>query len=398
MRILFVSPRQCWPTFTGARQREYHLLRFLVSHAQLTHVFFSNPPLMLPSAGFPLCPKTVSVPLPSRYTPTKLLRGLLGRWPLPVLNYTSPEMETAIETVLREVPIDLVHLDSIHLAAYAPMIERATKAPIVYDWHNIESEAMRRYGANVNSPLRKLYAAITAGRLATLEKRLLLDGFGHLVCSEREREQLHQIVPRARVAVIENGVDTSFFSSFEDLPQTRFRIVYVGSMNYQANIEAVTLFVRNVWPLVRREFRDWRLTVVGSNPTPAVLALNDETNVEVTGTIPDVRPFYREALAAIVPLYTGGGTRLKILEAMAAGVPVVSSSLGAEGLAVSPGENILIADKDEEWLPHLSALSSQDTLWRRLAANGRNLVNSRYDWALPGQLLLQTYRQWLGVD
>src|ERR1035438_2598665 len=107
MRILFVSPRQCWPTFTGARQREYHLLRFLVSHAQLTHVFFSNPPLMLPSAGFPLCPKTVSVPLPSRYTPTKLLRGLLGRWPLPVLNYTSPEMETAIETVLREVPIDL---------------------------------------------------------------------------------------------------------------------------------------------------------------------------------------------------------------------------------------------------------------------------------------------------
>jgi glycosyltransferase involved in cell wall biosynthesis len=168
-------------------------------------------------------------------------------------------------------------------------------------------------------------------------------------------------------------------------------------MNYRANVEAVTLFVRNVWPLVRREFQDWRLTVVGSDPTPAVLALSDETNVEVTGTVPDVRPFYREALAAIVPLYTGGGTRLKILEAMAAGVPVVSSSLGAEGLAVSPGENILIADKDEEWLPHLSALSSQDALWRRLAANGRNLVSSRYDWALPGQLLLQTYRQWLGV-
>ena len=397
MRILFVSPRQCWPPLTGARLREYHLLRVLAGHAQLTHVFFSQPPLLPPSSDFPLCPKTVSVPLPSRYTPTKVVRGLLGRWPLPVVNYTSPAMETTLETIVNEVPLDLIHLDSIHMAAYAPMLSRATRAPIVYDWHNIESEAMRRYVSNVNSPVRKLYAAITAGRLASLERRLLSDGFGHLVCSEREREQLHQIVPRARIAVIENGVDTSFFSSFEAPTQARFRLVYVGSMNYQANIEAVTLFVRNVWPLVRREFPDWRLTVVGSNPTPAVLALSGETNVDVTGTVPDVRPFYREALAAVVPLYTGGGTRLKILEAMAAGVPVVSSSLGAEGLAVSPGENILIADKDEDWLPHLSVLSSQDAVWRRLAANGRNLVISRYDWALVGQLLLQTYRQWLGT-
>src|SRR5450432_65869 len=397
MRILFVSPRQCWPPLTGARLREYHLLRSLAGQAQLTHVFFSQPPLLSPSADFPLCPITLSVPQPSLYTPAKVVRGLLGKWPLPVVNYMAPEMETTIKTILTEVPFDLIHLDSIHMAAYAPMIARATRAPIVYDWHNIESEVMRRYSAIVNSPLRKLYAAVTASRLSTLERRLLRDGFGHLVCSEREREQLHQIVPGARIAVIENGVDTIFFSSFEDVPQKRFRLVYVGSMNYLANIEAVTLFVRNVWPLVLTEFPNWRLTVVGSNPTPTVLALSNETNVEVTGTVPDVRTFYREAVAAIVPLCTGGGTRLKILEAMAAGVPVVSTSLGAEGLGVSPGHNILIADKDEEWLPHLSALSSQNALWRRLAANGRDLVSCRYDWALLGHLLVNTYRQWLGA-
>jgi glycosyltransferase involved in cell wall biosynthesis len=168
-------------------------------------------------------------------------------------------------------------------------------------------------------------------------------------------------------------------------------------MRYHANVEAAVSFVRDVWPGIRERFPGWRLTLAGSDPAPAVLALRGEAHVEVTGTVDDLRPFYGQAIAAIVPLHIGGGTRLKILEAMAAGAPVVSTPLGAEGLAVSPGGDILIAEKDEDWLPHLTALSTQGDLWNRLADAGRRMVTARYDWEAIGQALYETYCLWLST-
>jgi glycosyltransferase involved in cell wall biosynthesis len=140
---------------------------------------------------------------------------------------------------------------------------------------------------------------------------------------------------------------------------------------------------------------DWTLSLVGSNPSPAVLALRSSPNVEVTGTVGDVRPYYRDALAAIVPLRVGGGTRLKILEAMAAGTPVISTALGAEGLAVSPGENILLTETAEQWVAALEAVSSDGALRSRLAGAGHALVRERYDWGIIGSELVATYRRWL---
>ena len=150
-----------------------------------------------------------------------------------------------------------------------------------------------------------------------------------------------------------------------------------------------------MWPRLRERFPHWRLTLVGYNPAPAVLALGDQGNIEVTGTVDDVRPYYREAVAAVVPLRTGGGTRLKILEAMAAGVPVVSTPLGAEGLALSPGTEVLIAGRDEDWLEHLTSLAANPELWRSLAAAGRALAETRYDWRISGETLYETYCRWL---
>ena len=334
-------------------------------------------------------------PVPRFYTPAKIARGIFGRWPLPVVNYTSDPMKAALASLVDGQAFDLVHLDSIHMTAYEPILRRAG-APIVYDWHNIESEAMRRYGANVPSFAHKLYASITARRLSNLENQVLRAGFGHVVCSERERRTLLDMAPEARIAVIENGVDTEFFRR----NGARARALPHPVRGVHA---AITRTWKRRW-LSRAAsgrasgsaFRGWRLTLAGSDPAPAVVALGGETNVEVTGTVADLRPFYQEAIAAIVPLRTGGGTRLKILEAMAAGVPVVSTSLGAEGLAVSPGTDILIADRDEDWLPRLTALSMQGDLWNRLSESGRRLVTARYDWETLGQALYETYCRWLG--
>ncbi len=227
-----------------------------------------------------------------------------------------------------------------------------------------------------------------------MERGLLSEAFGHVVCSERERAQLESIAPQAHIAAVENGVDTAFFAD-EGRARERKRIVFVGTMAYHANVEAAVWFVREAWPEIRTEHPEWRLSLVGANPAPAVLALASEPGVEVTGTVDDVRPYYREAAAAIVPLKTGGGTRLKILEAFAAGVPVVSTTLGAEGLDVKPGDHVLIADRKEDWTRHLGVLASNPAEWERLAAAGKELARTRYDWDILGEMLFRTYERWL---
>jgi glycosyltransferase involved in cell wall biosynthesis len=398
MRILFVSPRLCFPLFNGARLREYYLARALSEHAEVTYVSFVFPGFPVPTqADVPFFRETHILPLTGRNNPLLLARGLLGRWPLTVVNYTRAAMKRTLAEILARQKFDLVHLDGTYLAAYVPFLQAAGAGPVVFDWHNIESELLWRYSAGMRFLPKKIYAAITARRMAATEAWLLRASLGHTVCSAREQAQLLALEPAARVEVIDNGVDTGSFSGTGPQP-VRDRIVFVGALNYHPNIEAAVWFVGRVWPRVSASFPHWRLTLVGCHPGPAVRELAKTPGVEVTGTVPDVRPFYREAVAAIVPLLTGGGTRLKILEAMAAGVPVVSSSLGAEGLAVSPAKDILIADGEDAWLPAIGSLAADGARWDALSAAGSQLVRSRYDWRVLGERLYQTYARWLAGD
>jgi sugar transferase (PEP-CTERM/EpsH1 system associated) len=396
MRVLFVSPRQCWPPTSGAKLREYYFARALGRHTAVTYVFYADPAgPPVGAAELPFCEKIVPVPAPRRYTPAKILKGLAGRWPLPAVNYTSPGMQEALAHILGGASFDLAHIDYVNMAPYATLLRLGGAARQVYDWHNIESELMRRYSRGAAAPPRKLYAAWTARRLEGLEKRVLREALGHVVCSARERDILLRAAPGARVEVVENGVDTAFFDQPVPAAQERNCLVFVGLMSYHANIEAAVGFVRSVWPEIRERFPAWKLILVGANPAPAVTALAAEKNVEVTGTVDDVRPYYQRALAAIVPLRTGGGTRLKILEAMAAGVPVISTTLGAEGLAAAPGRDLLIADSQPEWIERLTALAREPRLWRALTDSGRDLVRARYDWSMLGETLYETYLGWL---
>jgi len=349
----------------------------------------------------PFCRDVVAIPKPAAYAPWKLLQGLLGRTPLPVLNYASAEMAAAVQRLLSTGDYDLLHLDSIHMVPYVDLAKNGgAPAKVVLNWHNIESEAMLRYRAIAPSSTRRWYATQTARKLESLERRTLETAFGHVVCSERERDQLHRIAPAARIAVVENGVDVPYFAGADARVNGAVsrQIVFVGLMDYYPNVQAATTFARSIWPRVREKLPDARLFLVGANPSPDVRALAEIEDVTVTGTVPDVRPYYRDALAAIVPLRSGGGTRLKILEAMAAGIPVISTALGAEGLAVTPGRDILMADADdaEAWIRHLTCLTESAGLRGQLIAAGRHLVQTRYDWEILGEILATTYQDWLG--
>jgi len=394
VRILFLSPRQCWPATSGAKLREFHLARALSRWADLTYVHFAEPGAApLTASDLPFAAHIVAVPMPPVYSPWKIVRGIAGRWPLPVLNYTSPLMTAALSRLDSSSGYDLVHLDSIHMIRY---VKTLGPPRVFYDWHNIESEAMRRYAETTSSQARRIYANLTAVKLEALEREILATASGHIVCSERESIQLRRIAPAARIAVIENGVDCGYFAELKPDP-TRRRIVFVGKMDYHPNVDAVIAFAHKTWPMIRDQLKLLTFTIVGANPTAAVQALAAIPGIEVTGTVADVRPYYRDALAAVVPLRTGGGTRLKILEAMAAEVPVISTPLGAEGLLVNPGVDILIADLNDHagWVRHLVELAHSEERRKQITTRALQLVQSRYDWGTLGQSLIETYQGWL---
>jgi polysaccharide biosynthesis protein PslH len=399
MRVLHFAPRVCWPLDTGAKLRNYHLAGVLSEKADITLLAF-NDAEQLPGALEEFYEQVIAVPRDPGYTLSKIIRGTLGSTPLPVLNYTTGSMKRALESILRERDFDIVQVESIHLMSYLPIITMARQRPLmICDWHNIESELMKRYSKREPNILKRAYAGKTARLMSEFERRAMDEFDAHIAVSQKDAQQLHNLNSDARVFVIENGVDTAYYEeaavSGANSAGKPNRIVFVGSMDYHANIDGAVSFARDVWPGLHNGNPELIFTIVGRDPAHEVRALVTHPGIEVTGTVDDVRPFYREALAAVVPLKVGGGSRLKILEAMAAGVPVVSTTLGAEGLDVHDGEDTLIADTDAQLAEKIVSVIESEELRQRLSAAGRALVSERYDWSRLGVKLFETYQQLL---
>ncbi len=337
--------------------------------------------------------RTVAVRRAKGYSFGNLVRGAVGRTPLPLLNYTSAEMKRALVRALSEHDYDIVQIESIHLMNYLPVLRAArNRLLVVCDWHNIESDLMRQYAETESNLARKTYARRTARLMSEAERRALNEFAAHLVVSEVDAARLRALNSDASVLVIENGVDIDYYQHGGNQASGN-RIIFVGSMDYHANIEGVRDFATNVWPGLQRQYPQMVFTIVGRDPAPSVREMTNIPGVEVTGSVADVRPFYREALLAVVPLNVGGGSRLKILEALAAGVPVASTTRGAEGLKVTSGENILLVDSTAALGDAVRSLIADDDLRRRLINGGRQLAAERYDWQSLGNTLSDHYRR-----
>ena len=410
MRILYLSPRKCWPVNSGARLRDYHLASQLAKHAQVTYVAICYPEAEETSDDG-LCPpesifeKVCVLEKARSFTAGNLLRGMLGPTPVTVLNWTSPVAAQKLAELGRMMAFDTVHVVGVHLGKYLPLVrEFPGRPPVICDWHDILSEQMERYSEIESNPLRRIYARRTAALLRRAEAEMLTACDRHTAVSDRDRrEMLLRTTANVPIEIIENGVDTAYFSPqrLEEShqhwlagghPGGSNRILFVGAMNYHANVEAAVRFVREEWPAVRQRWSDLVLTIVGRKPDAAVTALaSRELGIEVTGTVDDVRPYYREARAVVVPLRAGSGTRLKILEAMAAGVPVVSTTLGAEGLEVVHGQELMIADQPADTVEAIGRVCAPGDFREAITARGRALVERRYDWGILGERLVRIH-------
>lgn len=414
MKFLYFTSREIWPINTGARLRDYHLASQLAARAEVTlfGLYNLNDPKapVNTSDGLPppeaIFRQVVMTSKPPALGVANLIRGLLGKTPVTILNCISSQIEAELIRLGQENTFDSVQLEGVHLIHYLPILRAFKGSPsVLCDWHNIESELMDRY-ADGAGLARRLYARRTAASMAVAERRLLAECDTHTVCSERERIKLNALDSSASVHVIENGVDIALYAEpaidvayrrarADATEPVRNRLLYVGSMDYHANIDAVIFFAREIWPTLRSHFPALNFSIVGRNPSPAVLALAAEPGIDVVGTVDDVRPYYREAFAAIVPLRVGGGTRLKILEAFAAGVPVISTALGAEGLAVTAGVDILLANDAAQFHASINQLNNASAR-ESLVAAGRHLVEKQYDWQNLGAALFALHASRVG--
>jgi glycosyltransferase involved in cell wall biosynthesis len=395
MNILYFSSRQCFPCLTGARLRDYHLARYVASHASVTYVGLRDPLAPAP----PPIPEPhpfkamLNWPKDRAYTPVKIIGGIIGPTPLTLLNYWSPSVAAQLKQVLEQNAFDTIQIEGVHLLPYLPVIRQAApKARLIADWHNIESEILWRYSETNPSWARRLVARRTASLLQQSENALLENCHYHAVASQREAEKLQVRCPQARLEVISNGVDVEYYRPQVALPAEPPKdILFVGSMDYHANIDAAIWIIDEIWPLIRASHPQFRLLIVGRDPSPEILK-RAAPGVIVTGTVDDVRSFYRSAAVVLTPLRVGSGTRLKILEAMAAGVPVVSTTLGAEGLDVQPGGNILFADTTNAIAQAVSQLIESPQLVEAITSRALETVRDHYDWSSLGAKLLDIHK------
>jgi sugar transferase (PEP-CTERM/EpsH1 system associated) len=405
MRILVLAPATCSPRNTGARIRNFYLARELSKRAEVVFLSFSQSDGDEARGGAgvtdePKAPFEIA-DSPRRngsYRAVDILRGIVGRTPFSVLNWTRATMAESLGRLLRERSFDAIQVEAIQLAGYLPILRAAQSGPaLIFDWHNVDSEVMRRYARHCPGLLRRGYAHVTARRLERFERRTIPRFDAHITVSTRDRRRLEAECLGVPVFEVPNGVDVDYYAtgraeSINGLADRgRHRIVFVGSMDYSANIDAVCHFAEDVWPIVYRRVPDLRFTIVGRCPAPRVQALASRPGIEVTGDVPDVRPYLREALASVVPLRIAGGTRMKILEAMAARVPVVSTPIGAEGLNLRDGTHAILAASDQEFAKALISLRAEDALWQRLVDAGDTLVRQRYTWSNLGADLWQVH-------
>jgi glycosyltransferase involved in cell wall biosynthesis len=284
---------------------------------------------------------------------------------------------------------DLVHLDTLGLVPYAAC---CGKVPAVLAHHNIESQLMQRRAEHERGALKRRYVESQAARLRRYESEVCGRFPLNITVSSADASSLAAICPGVRTVVIPNGVDTNYFQprSGGETPA----IVFTGGMNMFANRDAVEWFLDAIWPAIKSRVPGAELLVIGQRPCPRALeAAASDPAVQVPGHVPDIRPWVARASVYVVPMRVGGGTRLKVVDAMAQGKAIVSTRLGAEGLDVQGGVHLELADDPREFADKVVDLLSSPVARRRLGEAGRACAESHYAWDRLGHRLGAAYEQ-----
>lgn len=377
VRILVLLARPAWPIDDGWKMRCANIIRGLIDRGAVVDILtFGEADAQAARETVGAFRRLEGVPRDTAYAPSDLVRGVLSTTPFSVINYTSSAYRERLQRWSSDTAYDVLLVEDVVLAQYRD----AVSAPVqLLDMHNIESHLMARFAENTGNPAKRWYAGMTAKKLARYEAAVSMQ-FGRVfVCSADDRERLRQLASSANIDVVPNGIDVDAFAPDSSVASDG-SIVFVGTMDYHANVTGAVHFVREILPLIQRSQPNVHLYIVGKAPTEEVRALASDF-VHVTGGVPDVRPYVHRAAVSVVPLLVGGGTRLKILESMAMGKAIVSTTIGCEGIDARDGDTIRFADTPEQFARTVVELLASPEARVGLGTRARAFVEANYRWS-----------------
>ena len=393
--ILFVTDKFPWPLDDGGQIRTYHVLKSLAAQFRVVLLSITPPS---PDYEWPIRSLGVDVISFRRSQPPWLLlfyvvKALFTSRPYPLPKNFSREIMREVRRQIDAGNVHALHFNHLDAAQYLDWLgETISRVEIVFDTHNVMSSFYERLVRSEANPFRRVYCWIQWRKMRVYEKSVMRKAGCVVVCSDVERHLLDGWGLR-KCLVAPNGVDTDFFTPDQfTRPHQQFpELVFIGALDYFPNAEGVRWFIRSVLPVLDRHLRSYRLTVAGKNPPGDLIAEQEAGRVEFTGHVDDVRPYIRSADVFVVPLRIGSGTRLKILEALAMGIPVVSTRLGAEGLELQDKTHLRIADNAAEMAAAVVEMCSRPELARQMAERGRAQVVKKYAWSNVTATLTEHY-------
>ncbi|MHB1354409.1 MAG: glycosyltransferase [Anaerolineae bacterium] len=396
-RILFLTAQPPYPPEQGGALRNYGLLSQAARHNDLTLLTFAPAGAPVAPELSALCRQVIQVPFPpKRSLPQRLATLLASNQPDMALRLYSPAFTSALRDLLSRETFDILQVGGIEMAALALELPPAARPPMLFDAYNAEwllqLRAAQTDWRKVSRWPAALYSTMQSQRLRSYERRICLAARQVLAVSQADAAALQQLDADITPRVLPNGVDTE--RNRPGLPPddiTHPALVFTGKLDYRPNSDAALWFADKVWPLIRarKPLAQWYL--VGKNPGQQLAALAKLDGVHVTGYVPEIQPYLAAADCYIAPLRVGGGTRLKLLEALACGLPIVATSQGAEGLEVRSGEHLLLADTPSDFAEAVLRLLNDRALAARLGLGARALACWHYDWDVLGPLLEEAY-------
>ena len=371
------------PVDTGGKIRSYNLLRHLSHAHEVTVLTYYG------GKRDPAYESEIQQEFPGAHTiwtatldgsalaqSVDYLQRFFQSAPFAVSKFTHPSVRDLLASWLAAGKYDAAICDFLSASLNFPQV---LKTPTVLFQHNVETALWRRMAATESNPVKRFAFRLEASKMERYE-RSALHRFHHIIAvSDHDRQQMLDMDPSCNITVVATGVDTKKYAIALPASANPPRIVFTGSMDWEPNIDAVAHFCRNIFPRIRSEFPSAIFQVVGRNPHPRVKQLGSE-HIQVTGTVPSVADYLRDATVVVVPLRIGGGTRLKIFEAMAMGKALVSTSIGAEGLDVQTGHDLILADDSESFAQAIVSLIRDAELRRKYEQAAAKLA-ARCDWS-----------------
>lgn len=321
------------------------------------------------------------------------IRSIFMRKSYHIERFNAKSMATKLEHILTHEQFDIIHLESIYVTPYIDVIRKHSNAKMVIRMHNIEHQIWDRLAENESNPVMKLVYRVNKRQLERMEKTILQRVDGYMTISEPDYRFFSQTALNKPGVVIPFGIDMDQYELEDDyIASDKPSLCHIGSMNWSPNKEGIEWFLDDVWPLIHEAHPDLHFTIAGHGTPDSLMQRKDE-NVTFAGTVPDANEFMLDHDLMIVPLLSGSGVRVKIVEAMALGRVVVTTSVGAEGLAVENGKHLFIADTPEDFLAVIDKCIQTPDLCSIISENARDFISLHHNNELITQKLLDFYQQ-----